>query len=193
MKKDKIVIVVWENGNWCTQLPEVKYSGECCFLSVPKELTTTEIDFEVQALLQKRKENKMKIEQGKQYKTRCGELVRILCTDLRDKRYPIVGAVLQPSGTELLLRYTRQGHYAYQSVCPMDLLREYTTVRVFPMESLKGMVVRIDGEERAVLSYGGSTLWTSHVEDYSKKSKRVSPVIIEASDLLKMEVVRWIK
>jgi len=193
MKKDKIVIVVWENGNWCTQLPEVKYSGECCFLSVPEGLTTTEIDSEVQALLQKRKENRIKIKQGKRYKTRYGGLVRILCTDLRDKRYPIVGALLQPSGIELLLRYTRQGHYAYQSVCPMDLLREYTAVRDFPTESLKGAVVRIDGEERAVLSYGGSTLWTCNVEDYEKKSKKVSPVIIEVPDLLDMEVVRWVK
>jgi len=68
-----------------------------------------------------------------------------------------------------------------------------TTVQDFPMESLRGAVVRIDGEERAVLSYGGSTLWTCDVEDYAKKSKKVSPVIIEASDLLEVEVVRWIK
>lgn len=51
------------------------------------------------------------IEMGKEYKTRDGKPVRILCTGVRNPAYPVLALACEPDGTECILSLTADGRY----------------------------------------------------------------------------------
>lgn len=66
----------------------------------------------------------MKIEAGKTYKTRSGRKVRVLCTDLRDATYPVVGVV--DGDDERVEAFTADGRFNdEQRASPLDLVEEW--------------------------------------------------------------------
>lgn len=82
----------------------------------------------------------MKIEVGKTYETRDGQLVRILCTDAKGK-YPVVGLISTTEG-EVVESWTSDGQlYKDSSNTEDDLVREHVPVtyrwyRVFKDEEI---------------------------------------------------------
>ena len=48
---------------------------------------------------------------GAKVVTRCGNSVRIVCSDMRDDDYPIVGVVSRENGTEFSATFTREGKF----------------------------------------------------------------------------------
>jgi hypothetical protein len=58
---------------------------------------------------------------NRKYKTRDGRNVRILATDIKDRRYPVTAAV-EISGVEYIKLYTADGHYAYNEESEDDLI-----------------------------------------------------------------------
>lgn len=66
----------------------------------------------------------MKLEAGKTYITRDGQKVRVVCTDIRDARYPVIG--LQDCGDyEAVKIYTADGRYVFEEdTDENDIVRE---------------------------------------------------------------------
>lgn len=64
-----------------------------------------------------------KIEMGKQYKTRSGLPVRILCTDRKDPKYPVIANMLRPDGKEYTESFREDGSrkQGWQEDEPNDL------------------------------------------------------------------------
>ena len=63
------------------------------------------------------------IEMGKKYKTRSGLPVRILCTDLKNKEYPIVAAIMQHN-EEGIASFTETGKFIQNEKSELDLIEE---------------------------------------------------------------------
>ena len=71
----------------------------------------------------------MKIEVGKTYETREGKLVRVICTDLKGDKYPIVG-LFSKTDKETVHRWTINGYYLspHEVEHPFDLICEHVPV-----------------------------------------------------------------
>ena len=66
------------------------------------------------------------IEMGKQYKTRDGRSVRLLCTDCENKDYPVVAIIAYPCGNTDVYSYTAEGRYLKDSGPDEGDLIEYS-------------------------------------------------------------------
>jgi len=62
----------------------------------------------------------------------------------------------------------------------------------FPNRPITGAVVKIDNNDKAIVSYGVNTLWVCDVEEYCKKDKAVTPISIATPEVMNLEVIRWI-
>ena len=74
------------------------------------------------------------IEMGKKYKTKTGLSVRILCTDLQDKKYPIIAAIMQDN-EELVVSFTETGKFIENKEHGLDLI-EVTPYDDFKVDDL---------------------------------------------------------
>ena len=74
------------------------------------------------------------IEMGKKYKTKTGLSVRILCTDLQDKNYPIVAAIMQDN-EEIVVSFTETGKFIENKEYGLDLI-EVTPYDDFKVDDL---------------------------------------------------------
>lgn len=59
---------------------------------------------------------------GKPVCTRDGRKARIVCFDLKDKDYPIIAAIQNKDGNELILTYTVEGIYDKGEISALDLI-----------------------------------------------------------------------
>lgn len=58
----------------------------------------------------------------KPVQTRDGNAARIICTNAKDKDYPIVALIANSAGDERVHTYTRQGHFRAGKHSPLDLV-----------------------------------------------------------------------
>lgn len=72
------------------------------------------------------------ISMNKQYKTVSGLPVRILCINIKNKNFPIAAAILNPTGQESILSYTKEGFYLESGEADRRDL-----IEVKPWDSLK--------------------------------------------------------
>lgn len=63
-----------------------------------------------------------KISMDKQYKTRDGKPVRILCTDRRNFEYTVIALIPNEDGTERAATYTEKGESIPNSATDTDLI-----------------------------------------------------------------------
>lgn len=73
-----------------------------------------------------------KISMDKKYRTRDGLPVRILCLDMKDPDYPVVGLAESPNGYELMCCFTPEGRF---SICDSEHDRDL--IEVSPYEDFK--------------------------------------------------------
>jgi hypothetical protein len=65
----------------------------------------------------------MKVEMGKNYRTRKGEAVRVICVDAKNSSYPVVALVARENGEESDERYTSDGRWSTgRTSSPDDLV-----------------------------------------------------------------------
>lgn len=64
------------------------------------------------------------IEMNKEYRTRDGRAVRILCIDCQSGKadYPVVGLIREPDGLEAVGRWGADGSFQSARACPCDLV-----------------------------------------------------------------------
>lgn len=74
------------------------------------------------------------IEMNKKYKTKTGLSVRILCTDLQDKNYPIIAAIMQDN-EEIVVSFTETGKFIENKEYGLDLI-EVTPYDDFKVDDL---------------------------------------------------------
>lgn len=83
------------------------------------------------------------ISMDKKYRTKAGWAVRILCTDLKDSRYPVAAAITIPAkrndageiivdSAEMIQRYTADGSYIHS-----DGNHSFDLVEISPAEDYK--------------------------------------------------------
>ena len=69
----------------------------------------------------------MKIETGKTYLTRDGQQARVLCTDLKDEKFPVIAVVLSENKKEEYpFPYTLDGERYKSIMSDYDLISEYS-------------------------------------------------------------------
>lgn len=114
-----------------------------------------------------------KIKMGKKYRTRCGDPVRILATDLLSDTHTVVAACRDSSGDETVRFYTSTGSWnRNQEEHPFDLVevKPYKDFKVddkvFVRNSKradweKRHFARITPDGRVLAFMEGKTAWTS--------------------------------
>ncbi len=115
----------------------------------------------------------MKIEMGKKYRTRNGQPVRLLATDLKGTSWPVAAAITTDDGSETVFIYYPNGARWSGFECEIDLVEvgpyddfkigEPVMAKLFPTSDvgLRRYFAGVTQDGRPMVFNDGLTAWSS--------------------------------